>query len=193
MRAGARSLIENTATNPAFRMMWAFSSEPRQKIALSAYGLMQKDGPERFRAAAITWTVSGLLAAVVRSAIRDLRDDGDDDEVFDGKNWDPTRLALMAAAGPIGGLPIVGKEIEASIYAGAGEFIPSGSLLSGPQKAVGVIRKHATGKGEWEDAIKDAETLLMGAGVASPTTAAAASWSHIARDLEAIIRNLTEE
>jgi hypothetical protein len=193
MRAGARSLIEVTATNPAFRMMWAFASEPRQKIALSAYGLMQKTGLERFRAAAITWTVSGLLAAVVRAAVRDLRDDGEDDEVFDETNWDPTRLALMALSGPIGGLPIVGKEIENMIYAGAGEYMPGSTLISGPSKAAGTIRKLATGKGSWEDAIKDAESILMGVGVASPTAAAAASWSHIARDLEAIYKNTTED
>lgn len=192
MRAGARSLIEVTATSPAFRMMWAFASEPRQKIALSAYGMMQKQGMERFRAAAITWTVSGLLAAVVRAAVRDLRDDGEDDEVFDEKNWDPTRLALMALSGPVGGLPIVGDVIEASIYAGAGEYLPNGGLLSGPVNAVKTAKKLATGGTEWETAIKDAESLLGGIGVAAPTAAAAASWSHIARDLEALYRNFTE-
>jgi hypothetical protein len=184
--------MEVTATNPAFRMMWAFASEPRQKIALAIHGAMTKSGPEKFRAAAITWVVSGLIASIIRAAVRDLRDDGEDDEIFDERNWDPMRLALMSLTGPVGGLPIVGKEMEAMIYAAGGEYLPGGSLISGPSKAVGTLKKLATGKAEWETAIKDAETILAGAAIGSPTAAAAGSWAHIARDIEALIRNVTD-
>jgi hypothetical protein len=153
---------------------------------------MTKKGAGRFRAAGVTWLVSGMAAAILRSAVRDLRDDGEDDEVFDEKNWSPERLILASLAGPLGGFPLIGKEIESALYAGAGEYMPGGSLIGGPTKAVGTVKKLATGKGEWEDAIKDTETILGGVGAAFPTAAAATSWTHIARDVEGIIRNLTE-
>lgn len=193
MRAGARSMMEVTSTNPAFRMMWAFASEPRQKIAMAVHQAMTKKGAGRFRAAGVTWLVSGMAASILRAAVRDIRDDGDDDEVFDEKNWSPERLILASLAGPLGGFPLIGNEIESALYASAGEYIPGGSLLSGPTKAVGVVRKHIQGKGEWDDAIKDTETILGATGYAFPTAAAATSWVHISRDVEGIIRNMTED
>lgn len=190
VRPGARSLYELTATSPAARLMWAFASEARQKFAITAYALAEKPTPQKLKALAITWGVGGALAAVIRAALRDVREDGDDD-IFDEKNWDPRKLALQTLTGPFQGLPILGKEIEASINAAFGEWKTDGSLLStGKQLAQRAPKMDDDlAAGDIEALMKDTELMLTFAAPGSDNMAAAASISHVVRDLYNLLKN----
>lgn len=190
VRPGARSLYELTATSPAARLMWAFASEARQKFAITAYALAEKPTPQKLKALAITWGVGGALAAVIRAALRDVREDGDED-FFDERNWDPRKLALQTLTGPFQGLPILGKEIEASINAAFGEWKTDGSLLStGKQLAQRAPKMDDDlAAGDIEALMKDTELMLTFAAPGSDNMAAAASVSHVVRDLYNLLKN----
>jgi len=190
VRPGARSLYELTATSPAARLMWAFASEARQKFAITAYALAEKPTAEKLKAVAITWGVGGALAAVIRAALRDMRDDGDD-EFFDERNWDPRKLALQTLTGPLQGIPILGKEIESSINAAFDQWQTDGSLLSaGRQLAQRYDRMDDhLAKGDVDNLMKDAELILTFLSPGSDSMAASTSISHLVRDLYNLLKN----
>jgi len=195
-RPGTRSLFENTATNPAMRVLWAFASESRQKLALSLWRVAAKDRTlgEKTRALAVTWVVGGMLATVMRAAMRDIKDDGDDDEIFDERNWGAKRLALSSLTGPFGGIPFIGDMLEGGVYALAGERLPEGNLLSSMSSAF----KAATRATDWGDQppnriMRDVETILGGMAFMNDTLSAAASLSHLARDLFGVAANLADD
>jgi hypothetical protein len=191
-RAATRSLYENTATHPATRLMWAFASEARQKLALSAYAVSKKPAGAKLRALAVTWGMGGVVATLIRAALRDLRDD-EDDEWFDERNWDPARLAIASLTGPIQGIPMLGDAIESAIFTGFGEYQASGTWLN--NLAVGVkgalkIPDWFSGEREFEDALKDVEALLGGLAIFSGNASAGTSFMHVARDLYGIASNI---
>ena len=191
-RAGTRSLYENTATNPMVRVSWAFASEARQKMALPLFTLANPDASagRKARAIAVTWIVGGMVATLVRTVWKDLRDD--DDEWFDEKNWGAKRLALSTLTGPFQGIPGLGDILEAGAYKAAGQYLPEGNLFSSTGQAAGALTKIPdwfTGDREFGDALKDAEAMLSGMGVFNDTISAAASLSHLARDLYGVGTN----
>lgn len=191
-REGPRSFYEVTASNPAVRVSWAFASEARQKLALAAFALAKKSPAEAARAMAVTWIVGGVIASLIRAAMRDLRDD-DDEEWFDDRNWSLKRLGLSSLTGPLQGLPFIGDALEAGIYKLAGEYLPEGNLFSAGGQAASSITHapdYLTGERGLEDAIKDAEAVLSGAAPISDSAAAAASVSHVIRDIYGILSNL---
>jgi hypothetical protein len=193
VRSGARSWMEvANQGNPAFRALWNFSSDPRQKVALAVYAAMRRDkaGWDKFagwgKAMTITWLGSGVLAALMRAAMRDIRND-DDDEWFDERHWDPKRLGLMAISGPFAAAPFLGDILEETTYKATGQYMPSGGLFSAVSNVAGVIPKWLDGDFE---AMKDAETIFTGAAAGSGTAGAFASGMHILRDGLGIIENL---
>ena len=197
MRTGARSWLEISMQNqPAFRALWNFSTDPRQKISLLAYAALRHDVSGKDKAAAVgkavavTWAVSGILQAVLRSVFRDLRND-DDDELFDERHWDLKRLGLMASVGPIGGIPYLGGMIESSIYNAAGEWKPANGLLDALSSSVPSAQKLATL--ESDDVLKDIESVLSGGATISGTSAAGASAMHAVRDAVNIYENFDDD
>ena len=192
-RTGTRSLYEVTGTNPAVRIVWSFASEPRQKLMLAAYAFSSKKSKgAKARALAVAWLAGGLVASVIRATMRDIRDD-DDDEIFDEKNWDPKRLALSSLTGPFAGIPFLGDALEATAFGIAGEYLPDGNLFSNAPKALERTADLLMGDHpeDLEEAVKDAETILSGAGLFSDSAAATASFSHLLRDLVNIVENAT--
>ena len=190
-RAGARSYYEITATNPAIKMVWAFASEPRQKLAITLGAIGRKNYKEAARSALITWMVSGAVATIIRSAMRDVRN-GEDDEVFDPKHWDPKRMLLSSLTGPAAGLPIIGDAVEGAIFKAGGEYLPDGNLIDSGGKAVVSIQKlpdYMAGEKDIDEAIKDIETVMAGAGLVSNQAAAGTSAMHIIRDLWGFLTN----
>lgn len=200
VRMGTRSLFENQSTNPLARAMWAFSSEPRQKFALIAYRLMlakQKGNTlsalkeARFwRAAAVTWLWGGVFASIIRAAMRDVRDD-EDDEWFDERNWNPTRMAVASLSGPLYGLPIVGKELESGMMYLADERPFEGTLFSGISQGIRSTKSLLNGGEDYgmEEALRDLESIAMASAFISETGAAATSIMHVVRDLYGIVTN----
>lgn len=194
-RAGARSLYENTSTNPMVRLAWSFASESRQKLALSAYALSKKPLPAKLRALSVTWIVGGVVTTLIRAAIRDARDDRDD-EWLDERNWDLKKLALSSLTGPFQGLPVLGDALDAVVMKAFGERPFDGNLLSGGARAVDSLSNapdYFTGDKDMGDALRDAETIMSGAAPASDEAAAAATFMHLIRDLHAAVDNFSDD
>ena len=196
-RAGTRSLFENlNSSNPATRVMWAFASESRQKLVLGLWRATSKDRTlgEKARALAVTWLVGGMIATLIRSAWRDMRDD-DDDEVFDEKNWGLKRLLLSTATGPLGGIPFLGDAMEAGVYKAAGEYLPEGNLFSSIPKSIESLIDLAINfdDKEADEILRDVESILAGAAFFNDSLSAASSISHLARDLFGVVDNLTPD
>ena len=193
VRTGARSWLEvANAGNPAFRAAWNFSSDPRQKMSLLVYAAMRRDttGKEKVADVAFTaaklWIIGGVLQTLMRTVLRDLRND-DDDEIFDERYWSPARLALQVGTGPLGAVPFLGGMMEDATYKATGQFMPQGGMLSFLDQAAGLPKKWAGGKFE---PIKDVEALTTAGAGLSGTSAAAASAMHLIRDVVGFIENL---
>lgn len=193
VRMGARSWVEvRTQGNPAFRAMWNFSSDPRQKVALAVYAALRRDKKGAEKAAAlgkaltITWIGSGILAALLRAAMRDIRSD-EDDEWFDERHWSPKRLGRMALTGPLGGMPYLGEVIENTSYKLTGEYMPAGGMLAGIGGSLSIVPKWLEGD---FDVLKDAEKIFTDGAAVSSTSGAMASAMHILRDAWGIIENI---
>ena len=183
------------AGNPAFRALWNFSSDPRQKVSLIVYELMRKDTKGKAKAAsaakaiALTWGVSGVLQAVLRAVIRDLRDD-EDEEVFDERHWRLDKLALQSLTGPLGALPFIGSVMEGIAYKATGQRMMEGSLMNALGDAAGLLPKWWNGDFEL---LEDAERLFTGGAMVSGTSGAAASIMHAVRDAWNLIENMTSD
>lgn len=193
-RAGARSLYENTTQgSPGFRLLWAFASEPRQKLALAAYNLAKGTPAQKVRALAVTWGVGGAVAALIRAIMADIRSD-DDEELFDDRHWNPTRLSLQTLTGPLQGIPILGDSLEGAVFAAAGEYLPEGNLLSSGQAAVkgGINLATLESFEEDGDLMRDIDGLLTGSGLFWDSAAAASSLSHLVKDLFSIAKNVAK-
>ncbi|MDB6076504.1 MAG: hypothetical protein JWO82_251, partial [Akkermansiaceae bacterium] len=193
VKASQRSIYENLNTSPLAKLTWAFASEARQKMALSAWAVADRPMAEKLRVLAVTWGIGGMGAAILRAAIRDAKSD-DDDEVFDEKNWSPKRLLLSAATGPLQGIPVLGNNLEAAIFAAAGEYHQEGDIISGTKQlgaAIKDIPDAVTGQQDATKDFKDVEALLSAMGYFNSEAAAAGSLSHLARDLFGAVKNFT--
>jgi len=187
-RAGARSIYELNNTNPVARAVWAFSSESRKNLGLVLYNAAKGTTTDTGRALLYVLVINGMLAAVVRSAFRDLRDD-DDDEIFDEKNWGANRMLAMLISEPLYGFPVVGEAIESAIFSAFGVYKPSGPLFD-LAPAVPAIKRMGydypmalmEGDVEWRDVARDVNRILGTAGLFNSTIAGAASISNLAKD-----------
>jgi len=192
-RVGARSLFENRAA-AIMKLSWAFASEARQKLGLTAFTLASKDASmgDKARAVAVTWLVGGMIATLIRTAWKDARD-GDDDDLLDAKNWDAKRLALSTLTGPLQGLPILGDLIQGAIYKATGTYSIEGNIFSSvgqAAQAVGRVPDWFDGTRDADGVFKDVEALLSGFAVSNDTVSAAASISHLARDLYGVAKSV---
>lgn len=191
-RAGARSYFENASTHPAMRLAWAFASESRQKLVLSIYAVARKPWQQKVRALTLTWLVGGLFASVIRAAMRDARDDGEDDEVFDERNWNPTLLLAQSITSPLRGIPFLGEGIESAIFKAMGEYHPEGNLFSvGGKASTAIMDIPEWGSQDASATLKDMEDIVTAAGVFHGGASSATSVLHIIRDIFGVAENLT--
>ncbi|GAT35623.1 hypothetical protein TSACC_3694 [Terrimicrobium sacchariphilum] len=190
-RPGARSLFENTATNPAVRLAWAFASDARKNFGLMAYALANRPAAEAARVITAVWIANSVMAAIIRSAWADARND-DDEEIFDAKNWSPKTLALKAATDPLAGIPFLGDKAQGMVLRAFGVWTPEGDILSGLDRATGSVRRiddYLAGDFEAKDVFRDVDAILSGMGLLNSNIAAAASLSHLAKDLFGVTEN----
>lgn len=204
VRAGKRSLFENTAKNPFMTLTWAFASETRQKIMLAIYvGFTGRTRAQKARAIAVTWGFGGAGAAVIRAIMADMRDD-EDDELFDDKYWNVSRLVAQTLAGPFSGVPVLGDFLEKGTFGLMEElglepgYLPDGNLLDAVPRGAKAGKSLAenTVSGELFDdmdlLVKDVDTLLNGAAPFNDSAAAYSSFAHLARDLFRIGKNTSK-
>jgi hypothetical protein len=188
-RQGTRSLFEATATNPLGRVAWAFASEARKNMALVAYTGGKRPSGDLARALLYVIVFNGVLSALIRTAWRDLRDDEEGED-----EWGMRRILLSVASEPLYGFPGFGEIAQDAIFAAAGEWKPSGSILDAPVKAPPAIVRAPENfgmvlEGDFEQPLRDLETILMAGGLFNDTVAGLASFSHVLRDAESLIRN----
>lgn len=188
-RAGARSAFELSQTSPLQTVAWAFGSEPRKNLALLAY-LQRAKRPlnEKGRALLYVLIFNGVFAALMRTMLRDLRDD-EDDEIFDWDDtWNPKRLLMMVLTEPLYGVPVLGEMTEEAIFRAAREYRPEGSLYSVADPAFSLSRvpQHFSnlleGEVDGRMLVKDINNILRGFGYAFPTAAGAAALSNLGKE-----------
>jgi len=193
IRPGARSLFENTSTQPLARAAWAFASEARKNLALSAFAMAQRPMEEKLRTLAYVVIFNSALAAIIRNAWRDAKDN-DDDEAFDEKNWNLKKFAVSTLTEPFYGIPVIGNVIQSTAYNAAGVYQQNGDLFSSFSNVVGPATRLpdlVTSNQSAEQSFKDVDAILSAAGLFNPDMAAAASLSHLANDLFRVGKNAT--
>jgi hypothetical protein len=134
----------------------------------------------------------------VRSIWRDILDD-EDDEIFDDKYWSPKRFLLAAATEPLYGFPVLGSTTQNAIYKAFGEYRPDGSMFD-VDRAINPVKRipeYLEGDFEMRDVMRDIDMIVSAMGLAHPNIAAAASITHLAKDLfnigDSAVDAVTEE
>jgi hypothetical protein len=198
-RLATRSYFENVTTNPLAKLGWAFASEARQKLALAKWAAANSvtDPARAARAAFVVWGAGGLMAAIIRNAWRDARDD-DDDETFDDKHWGLKRLTIQTLAGPLNGVPLWGDAVEALVNAVGKQPNLGDSKVSAVANAWPAVKRLSTLETFSDDepveqTLRDAESLLGMLGVFNETAASATSLWHVLRDGTAIVDGLNQD
>ena len=209
-RMGRKSLMEmQFSRQPTAKLAWAFASEPRQKMMLMAFRMSENGvlSKEAGRAAITTVVFGGVFASLIRAIAADVRDD-DDDEVFDSKYWNPYRLALQSVTAPLQGIPVFGDIAEyllLSSFKAMGVdtgYLYSGSdMLSNAKDSGFALIKLGVSlsdlaqqdpDAEVEESLKHLDRFLSGMGVFNNNAAAAASFSHLLKDLFMIGKNIAK-
>lgn len=169
-RMTTRSLAEITNTSPMGKVVWAFASESRQKIALMAWAAAngKNDPATAIKTAFLVFGVGGLMTQVLKNLWKEAK--GDDDE----KKWSAERLMIAAIAGPLQGIP------------GASELSGDPGLISGVKWATPALKHVAEGKGT----MRDVEALMNAAGYFNDTAAGVAALSHLGFDFARVLENL---
>ena len=197
-RPGARSLFENTSTDPLARAGWAFASEARKNLALVAYSFAERDTATKMRTLAYVVAINSIASSILRSIWRDMLDD-DDEELFDDKYWSPKRIAIAAATEPLYGFPVLGSTAQNAIYKAFGEYRPGRSMFD-VDRAINPVKRipeYLSGDFEMRDVMRDIDMIVSAMGLAHPNIAAAASITHLAKDLfnigDSAVDAVTEE
>jgi hypothetical protein len=188
-RMGARSAFEATTTSPLGKSVWAFGSESRKNWSMNAYLWFSNSSfDQKRRALYYTLVISTMMATLIRTIARDLRDD-EDDEWFDEKNWDLRRLALMMSSDFLYGFPVLGEMVEETAFRLFGQYRPQGSLLSVGDAPAALSRmpQHIADtlneEGDTDQIVKDVNRIIQGMGIFLPKATAAAVLSNAAKDL----------
>jgi hypothetical protein len=102
---------------------------------------------------------------------------------------------MSVVSSPLQGLPVFGDMLEAGAFKAAGQYLPEGNLLSTAPRAVTAamrIDDALAGDQEISETLRDVEMILAGMGLFHSDIAAAASLSHLVRDLYGVGENATE-
>jgi hypothetical protein len=185
-RAGARSIYELNSTHPAAKITWAFASEARKNLGLLLFAASQKSLPEIARAAVYVVVLNGLLAAVIRGAWKDIRDDDEDDFTLGEGEWKPEVVIAKVLTEPLYGIPVVGGFAQDAALEWLGIYQPNSSLID---KSAGIVRPVKripdllAGELTAREAIRDLNMMLGALGLFNGTVAGAAAISNLGRDI----------
>lgn len=176
VRNTARSIYElNNSGNPFTRVAWAFASEARQKIALSAWAWHRRgeDPAYTARVAFMTIAINGFLTTVLKNSLKDLKgDDGED------KRWSVKNLVVSTLTNPLSGIP------------GYAALTDGGSLFSSGFRATGAFKRMFDGEEQdWMDVLRDVELLLQAAALTNENAAALSALSHLGVDAAKFLDN----
>ncbi len=186
-RPGAKSIYENLSSSPYMRVMWAFSSQPRVKVATAAY-MMMSDAPlsQKIKTAVTVAMMTTVASSLIHAGLRTASAGGDEKKL---KNiWDPGKLALGLMDEPLKAIPFFGDMMAMAMHSAAGDHPPEGNMLENVPKGMDAFRNawdtaFEGKKFDWDDAVKDADTILSGASAFSETATEGAMVSHIIKQI----------
>ena len=194
-RIGTRSIMENTERSPWKILGYAFMSDARLKASITAHRVRTGEINEKARAIAFFWMINGVGASVIRSMWRDVRDDGEDDEIFDPENWDVKSMTISSLLGPMTAIPVAGEILSDSVSILAGEKTYDGTLIDGTKKGAKSLSNaddYLEGDVDVERALRDTEALLTTVGMFNDKAAAAKSITSLLRDVDKVLNNVEE-
>jgi hypothetical protein len=178
IRQSQRSLLELQANTSWTKAFWAFSSEPRQKLAMLLYaGANATKSPAQLaKTALLVFGINGAMVHLMKTGLGVVKGDKEEEDIWDWKN-----LLMSSITAPLTGFP------------GMSSLMDTGSLLSAPGRASGAKGRTfdaLTGEEDWGDpteVMRDFELMLTAAALVSDTAATMAAWSHFVVDSAKII------
>jgi hypothetical protein len=147
-----KSLMEARSQNAIKKSVMMFLSDGRQKWAYYQESVIDilKNGKkakrESWNRLLWTWLVIGPASQIITSAIRDSMDGGDDDEIFDAKNWTASDFVISSILGPLRGFFLAGQIVETMADRAAGRKIwgnSGGGVTDIPDEVAGDIARLA--------------------------------------------------
>jgi hypothetical protein len=193
-----RSLVE-LGMQPLGKFLFMFASEARQKAAMAWEAYAPSSGlskGERASRLILLHIVFPLIIQTITSAWRDARDDGEDDELFDEKNWQAGDYAKSMILGPLLGIPVIGSGLNAAMTGiFGGHFFandPNQPLNQAAGGAVDIME--AITEGDLDSGLKGAKALIRASAMVlgGEKAAAVGVGVNILSDAYRIIENITE-
>ena len=186
VRKGARSTFENNA-NGAWRTLWNFASDARNKAQIAAYAIGKGNAEQRVGAAFYLFIGSSMFSVILKEWWRDVRSDDEDDD------WDPGRMALEMVIDPLYGVPIFGAMAQDVVRAGFGEKTWDGTILDSGKNAIPSVKRLT--RWDYDDdeidrIVSDVNKIIGGFSIFSKNAANAKSITNIIEDGTKVIDNL---
>lgn len=147
-----KSLMEVRSQNAVKKSVMMFLSDGRQKWAFYQESVIdilkrgKKAKKESWNRLLWMWLVIGPASQIITSAIRDSIDGGDDDELFDAKNWAVSDFIISSVLGPFRGFFLAGQLVETLADRIAGRKVwegSSGTVTDIPEDVGGSLLKAA--------------------------------------------------
>jgi hypothetical protein len=158
---------------------------------------MQAQDPARIGRTLVSLVIlNSLVGNIIRNAWSDAKDE-DDDEWFDEKHWGIKRMiaSTMVDSIQVRGIPVLGDAISEGFYNAFNQYQQSGSLVSFASgvRAMKHLPQYIEGDADWEMTFKDIDGILSMGGLFNENIAAAASLSHLARDVFGVAKTAKKE
>jgi hypothetical protein len=147
-----KSLMEARGQGAIKKSVMMFLSDGRQKWAYYQESVIdilkngRKAKRESWNRLIWTWLVIGPASQIITSAIRDSMDGGEDDEIFDAKNWTASDFVISSVLGPLRGFFLAGQIVETMADRAAGRKIwgnSGGGVTDIPDEVAGDIARLA--------------------------------------------------
>jgi len=194
-----RSLVE-LGMSPMAKFLFMFATEARQKAAIAWDAYAPSSGlskGERASRLIMLHIVLPLIIQTITSAWRDARDDGEDDEVFDEKNWQAGDYAKAMILGPLLGIPVIGGGLNAAMTGLFGGHYFANDPNQPLNQAAGGAADIWEGitEGDLDSGLKGAKALIKAGALAAGGEKAAAvgAGANVLSDAYRVIGNLVTE
>jgi hypothetical protein len=130
---------------------------------------------------------NSVISWLIRTAWKDARSDEDDEEL-----WTTKRFLLAMSTEWASGIPIFGDTLEAVAYKQAGVWMPEGNLFNSIPRSANAWERLLTLEvmdRSTKENVRDLEMISSSLAIGSDSLAAAASFSHLLRDVADLADN----
>jgi hypothetical protein len=194
-----RSLTE-LGMQPLAKFLFMFATEARQKAAIAWDAYAPNSGlskGERSSRLIMLHIILPVIIQTITSAWRDARDDGEDDEIFDEKNWQAGDYAKAMILGPLLGIPVIGGGLNAAMTGVFGGHYFANDPNQPLNQATGGAADIWEGvtEGDLDSGLKGTKALIRAAALAvgGERAAAVGAGANVLSDAYRIFENVTSE